>query len=107
MYGEDGAANPFMYIGIDYYEEDGTLTDYLVSAGDSLTAFVYLKSNLYHSTSEIELTYDKNFFDLFDGTDGDTGMAPVVGDVALGAAYADTGAYFVLNQSHLLLIKRK
>ncbi len=64
----DCTTKPYIYMGIEYYESDGKLTDYYVDAGETLTAFLYLKSNMYFSTQTIYLEYDNTFFDVTNGS---------------------------------------
>ena len=61
-YGQDG--NGFVYVGTEYYEADGKLTDYYVNAGDELTVRLYIKSNMYVGESYIISLYDNKFFDV-------------------------------------------
>ncbi len=64
----DCTTKPYIYMAIDYYESNGKLTDYYVDAGETLTAFVYLKSNMYFNTQTIYLEYDNTFFDVTNGS---------------------------------------
>lgn len=62
--GDDGLTDGFVYIGTEFYEEDGRLTDYLVSPGDKLTVKVYIKSNMYTSDCRLITLFDNSFFDV-------------------------------------------
>ncbi|MBQ2846912.1 MAG: hypothetical protein IJE74_01465 [Clostridia bacterium] len=57
--GDDG----FIYVGTEFYEEDGRLTDYYVQPGDKLTVKQYIKSNMYTGEVKIMTLFDKTFFD--------------------------------------------
>lgn len=62
--GDDGLTDGFVYVGTEFYEEDGSLTDYLVNPGDKLTVKVYLKSNMYTSDCNLITLFDNTFFDV-------------------------------------------
>ncbi|MBQ2974797.1 MAG: hypothetical protein IJE19_10625 [Clostridia bacterium] len=61
---DEGRTDGFVYIGTEFYEEDGKLTDYLVKPGDKLTVKLYLKSNMYSSDCNIISFFDNTFFDV-------------------------------------------
>ena len=62
QYGQNG--DGFVYVGTEYYEADGQLTDYYVQPGDELTVRLYLKSNMYVGESYMISLYDNTFFDV-------------------------------------------
>ena len=66
---DKGRTDGFVYIGTEFYEEDGNLTDYYVDPGDKLTVKVYLKSNMYTSDCRLVSFFDNSFFDVKDVAD--------------------------------------
>lgn len=90
----EGRADGFVYIGTEFYEEDGTLTDYVVSPGDKLTVKLYLKSNMYSSDCRLVSLFDNSFFDV-----------KVVDDGVSADNYDDNGYIFLhkggdVNSNH-------
>ncbi len=67
---DEGRTDGFVYIGTEFYEEDGNLTDYFVNPGDKLTVKVYLKSNMYTSDCKLISFFDNSFFDVKVVADG-------------------------------------
>lgn len=71
---DEGRTDGFVYLGTEFYEEDGNLTDYVVNPGDKLTVKLYLKSNMYTSDFKLVTLFDNSFFDVKvvdDGVDSD------------------------------------
>lgn len=93
---DEGRADGFVYIGTEFYEEDGTLTDYLVNPGDKLTVKLYLKSNMYSSDFNIISLFDNTFFDV----------KVVDDDAPLDAnGYTALHKNAVKNESHPMVIR--
>lgn len=93
--GDDGLTDGFVYIGTEFYEEDGRLTDYLVSPGDKLTVKVYLKSNMYTSDCRLVTLFDNSFFDV-----------KIVDDGAPTDDYGYTSMHesAVINKNHPMVV---
>ena len=68
--GTDGLTDGFLYIGAEYYEADGKLTDYYVQPGDTLTARVYVKSNMYTADATIISLFDNTLWDVKKAAEG-------------------------------------
>ena len=62
--GADGLTDGFVYIGAEFYEADGTLTDYYIMPGDVLTSRVYVKSNMYLGEATIMSFFDNSVWDV-------------------------------------------
>ncbi len=60
----DEAYDNFIYVGLQVYEADGNLTDYVVSPGDTLEFRYYIKSDLAIGASQLIETFDASFFDV-------------------------------------------
>lgn len=89
--GDDGLTDGFVYVGTEFYEEDGNLTDYFVNPGDKLTVKVYLKSNMYTADCNLITLFDNTFFDVKIVDDG----APTDGD-----GYTSMHEEAVINDNH-------
>lgn len=63
QYGDAG----YYYLGLEFYESDGNLTDGYVNAGDTLTVKVYLKTSFYVKRATTVYAFDRNFFDVSNG----------------------------------------
>lgn len=63
QYGDAG----YYYLGLEFYEADGNLTDGYVNAGDTLTVKVYLKTSFYVKKATTVYAFDRNFFDVSNG----------------------------------------
>ncbi len=62
--------NNFVYVGLQVYEADGTISDHIVSPGDTLELRYYIKSDLYLGNMQLIETFDSSFFDVTSvGTD--------------------------------------
>lgn len=62
-YGDKG----YYYLGLEFYEADGKLTDGYVNAGDELTVKFYVKSSYYVYKVATNYAFDRNFFDISNG----------------------------------------
>ncbi len=93
---DEGRTDGFVYIGTEFYEEDGTLTDYLVKPGDKLTVKLYLKSNMYSSDCNLISLFDNTFFDVKVVDDG----APLDAN-----GYTSLHKNAVKNENHPMVIR--
>ena len=89
--GTDGLTDGFVYIGAEFYEPDGTLTDYYINAGDMLTARVYLKSNMYVGESTLMQFFNNSVWDVKEAVKGTT---------TVNAQGYASGAQAESNKSH-------
>ncbi|MBQ2903088.1 MAG: InlB B-repeat-containing protein [Clostridia bacterium] len=62
--GADGLTDGFIYMNSEFYEADGTLTDYYIKAGETLTARVYVKSNMYLGEATLMQFFDNSLWDV-------------------------------------------
>ena len=60
----EAAYDSFIYLGLEAYEADGTLTDGYVQPGDEITFRMYIKSDRYMGNGTYYSVYDKSFFDV-------------------------------------------
>ncbi|MDY5949318.1 MAG: hypothetical protein SPJ42_08805, partial [Oscillospiraceae bacterium] len=67
----DAQYDGFIYLGLEAYEEDGTLTDGYVQPGDRITYRFYVKSDRFIGNSIPYVTYDNTFFDVTRITDAE------------------------------------
>ena len=60
----EAAYDSFIYLGLEAYEADGTLTDGYVQPGDEITFRMYIKSDRYMGNGTYYSVYDNSFFDV-------------------------------------------
>ncbi len=58
----------FIYYAVEFLEADGTPTDHIVSPGDKLKVRFYIKSSFPGQVFETDYIFDRNFFDISNGT---------------------------------------
>ena len=60
----EAAYDSFIYLGLEAYEADGTLTDGYVQPGDEINFRMYIKSDRYMGNGSYYSVFDNNFFDV-------------------------------------------